>query len=390
MKKLSYLLVLMAMVAVSCTDKNATDKVDAAIKEIKSQYAPDSRTKTFEVSLENGVLKGVTTEQEAITALEQKAAELGLKDSVVLLPHPSLGEKTYGITQQSVINIRMKPGYSQESGTQTLMGMPMRILESRDGWIRVVTPEGYIAWVTSGSVAAVDERGFGAWKKADKWIVKSYYTILRANPYDNADVVSDAVMGCTVAKTGKSEGKYHQVQLPSGKMAYILKEDVQDFNEWLASRNLTAENVIKTAKQFVGFPYMWGGTSIKGMDCSGFVKTAYFMNGIILQRDASQQAYTGESVDVTNGIDNLIPGDLIFFGTPATAEKKERISHVGLYMGEGKFIHCATSVRINSLIKGEPDFYNGYAAGVIRAVRVIGNQDTGKDIVSIAKHPWYK
>jgi cell wall-associated NlpC family hydrolase len=133
---------------------------------------------------------------------------------------------------------------------------------------------------------------------------------------------------------------------------------------------------------------MWGGTSIKAMDCSGFTKTAFYLNGVILERDASQQAKTGEDVDISEGFDNLQKGDLLFFGSKATQERGERITHVGIYMGNGEFIHSATSVRINSLI---PDAYNYYEGStrLVRANRLITKIDNDPGIVSINNHPWY-
>jgi cell wall-associated NlpC family hydrolase len=172
----------------------------------------------------------------------------------------------------------------------------------------------------------------------------------------------------------------------------VLKADVTDFNKWLDSRNPTAENIIKTAKQFIGVPYMWGGTSIKAVDCSGFCKSTYFLNGIVLARDASQQCLTGDNVDISKYVDgsehtrealaNLKKGDLIFFGTKATAEKKERITHVGIYIENGIFIHSATKVRINSLIPTDANYYDG-SKRLVRAQRILGNQDKGKGIVSV-------
>ncbi|MDD2595405.1 MAG: NlpC/P60 family protein [Bacteroidales bacterium] len=393
MKKPLFLAIATLLIICSCDSNDFSKAFETVSKEVKSEFAPDSRVKTFEAEIEkvgeNLVLRGVTTEKEAKDALLSKLAEnkIDILDSMVLLPHPELGDKTYGITNLSVINIRMKPGYDEESGTQTLLGTPLQILEKRGGWLRVVSPEGYIAWVTSGSVAAVTKEEAQVWRDAPKVVVNTYYTILRSQPSDNATVVCDAVWGCIVTKLSE-QGKYYKVLLPNGKEAYLLKEHSQDFTQWLDSRKPTPEKIIATAKQFLGFPYMWGGTSVKGMDCSGFTKTTYYLNGIILQRDASQQVYTGDDVDITNGLDNLKMGDLIFFGRKATETQKERATHVGIYIGNGEFIHCATSVRINSLIPEADNYYEG-SVRLIRARRILGNEDADKGITSIKHHPWY-
>ena len=395
MKRISIAIIIAIFFLAACGDKTSklNEKFDLLSKEVKSEFAPDSRVKTFEPILEKVgktmVLKGSTTEIQAKENLIKRMSEenISILDSMVVLPDPRLGEKTYGITNLSVINIRMKPGYAEESGTQTLLGMPLRILENKGGWLRIQTPEGYLAWVTEKSVVSVDKNEFEKWMKSPKWIINTYYTILRSEPKDNSTVVSDGVWGGIVVKDGQ-KGKYYKVILPDGKTAYLLKEHAEDFNKWIESRNPNPENIISTAKGFLGFPYMWGGTSIKGMDCSGFTKTTFYLNGIILERDASQQAYTGVNIDITNGLDNLTPGDLLFFGRKATLEKKEKVSHVAIYLGNGEFIHCATYVRINSLLPNTPNYYEG-STRLIRAQRILGNQDTGNGIVSISNHPWY-
>jgi hypothetical protein len=291
------------------------------------------------------------------------------------------------MTALSVINFRYSPDYSSESATQTTLGTPLRILEKKGGWTRAITPEGYIAWVTSGSVQPMNEQEYKEWVSAKKLIVTDYYTIFRDDASDKAGVVMDGVMGNIVRQDGV-KGNYYKVILPNGKGAYILKTQAQDFDKWLDSRQPTPENIIATAKQFLGFPYMWGGTSIKAMDCSGFTKTTFFMNGVILERDASQQGYTGDNIDISNGFDSLKTGDLLFFGSKATAEKKERITHVAIYIGNGEFMHSATSVRINSLIPEAANYYEG-STRLVRAQRVLTKIDEDKDIISIKKHPWY-
>ncbi|PKP07676.1 MAG: hypothetical protein CVU10_09130 [Bacteroidetes bacterium HGW-Bacteroidetes-5] len=399
MKKFT-LLLLVALLAISCTSGKKSEKIqkefDEIAQQVKQEFAPDRRVKTFEPSVEMSenddrslILKGSTTEAAAKEALLKALLEKNFQvlDSMVILPDPSLGDKTFGITAQSVINFRYGSGYSNESATQTLMGAPLRILEKRGGWIRAITPEGYIAWVTSGSIQPMNQSEFNDWTSAARLIITTHYTLFRESPSEESAVISDGVWGNIVRMDGTS-GNYYKVILPNGKSAFLQKSHAQDFTKWTESRNPTAQNILATAKQFLGFPYMWGGTSIKAVDCSGFTKSVFFFNGVILERDASQQALTGEDVDISNGFENLLPGDLLFFGSKATEQKKERITHVGIHIASGEFIHSATSVRINSLIPDSANYYEG-SNRLVRAKRLLTRVDQESDIISIKKHPWY-
>ena len=165
-----------------------------------------------------------------------------------------------------------------------------------------------------------------------------------------------------------------------------LEEQQQTLEQQQAQIEQARRQILETAKTFLGVPYLWAGTSIKGVDCSGFSKSVYFLNGYMLLRNASQQYKTGDPIDVSEGLDNLQPADLVFFGREATEDKPERISHVAIYMGDGKIIHSSQLVRINSLIEGEPDYY---ARKPIRACRILGNQDCDKGVVSIAQSGVY-
>ncbi|HBZ25536.1 MAG TPA: hypothetical protein DEO54_04750 [Rikenellaceae bacterium] len=399
MKKFT-LLLLVALLAISCTSGKKSEKIqkefDEIAQQVKQEFAPDRRVKTFEPSVEISgnddrslILKGSTTEAAAKEALLKALLEKNFQvlDSMAILPDPSLGDKTFGITAQSVINFRYGSGYSNESATQTLMGAPLRILEKRGGWIRAITPEGYIAWVTSGSIQPMNQSEFNDWTSAARLIITTHYTLFRESPSEESAVISDGVWGNIVRMDGTS-GNYYKVILPNGKSAFLQKSHAQDFTKWTESRNPTAQNILATAKQFLGFPYMWGGTSIKAVDCSGFTKSVFFFNGVILERDASQQALTGEDVDISNGFENLLPGDLLFFGSKATEQKKERITHVGIHIASGEFIHSATSVRINSLIPDSANYYEG-SNRLVRAKRLLTRVDQESDIISIKKHPWY-
>ena len=121
------------------------------------------------------------------------------------------------------------------------------------------------------------------------------------------------------------DGIFYKVNYPDGREAFVKKDEAKLFNEWYNSLNPTGETILNTAYRFMGIPYLWGGTSTKGMDCSGFTKTVYFLNGIILSRDASQQVNTGELVDTKDGWKNLQAGDLLFFGRKAMVIKKKEL-----------------------------------------------------------------
>lgn len=299
----------------------------------------------------------------------------------------------------SVINMREDPAYSAELGTQALMGTPVKVhYHDNDYWVNIETPDGYKAWVNEMAIVPIDQARLDTWKETPRRIVTNYYTFFLDAPTPDANHVSDGVWGDIVEYVGTT-GKYAEVDLPTGRRAFVPTADVTDLRTWVDSRAAVVpadapqrdvekarQLILETAKTFVGVPYLWAGTSIKGVDCSGFAKTVYFLNGYMLLRNASQQYKTGEPVDVSEGLDKLQPADLVFFGREATEEKPERITHVAIYMGDGKIIHSSQVVRINSLIEGEPDYYS---RKVIRACRIIGNQDCGKDVVSIAKSGVY-
>ena len=401
MKKLVLLATLPVVALYGCCGGDKTTKEAAAFetisKEMKAQYAPDGRSKTLEVKLEqtaNGyALKGVTNQPDAKAAYVKAFEDKGIKvlDSIAMLPSETLEGKIYGVSNQSVINFRTAGKYSAESATQVMMGTPLQVLEKKGGWTRAITPEGYISWVSSGSITYMDKAEFDAYQAAKKVIVTTKYATMYEGPSANSQMVSDVVWGNILLDKG-TQGAWQKVAISDGREGYVLKSDVTEFNKWLDSRNPTAENIIATAKQFIGVPYMWGGTSIKAVDCSGFCKSTYFLNGIVLARDASQQCLTGDGVDISKYVDggeytrealaNLKKGDLIFFGTKATPEKKERITHVGIYIEDGIFIHSATKVRINSLIPTDENYYDG-SKRLVRAQRILGNVDAGKDIWSL-------
>ncbi|MBQ1882305.1 MAG: C40 family peptidase [Bacteroidales bacterium] len=397
MKKIYLLLSAALLLNIGAFGQNVNALFNKISNDVMNKYAPDERDKTYDVSLieKDGklMLVGSTTEKEAVEALVSRLADAGItaQNRIDLLPSNSLKGKTYGIVCMSTASFNCDGRFSGESGTQALMGMPVRILEENDDdWYRCINMEGYTAWVITRSVKAMTKAEYEEYLAKPKVFVNKKYSTLYSEKNISSLPVSDLVWGCILIDEGR-QGVWRKVSVADGRTGYVPEEDVIDLHKWMDNAVPTEKNIVETAKQFCGFPYVWGGTSIKGVDCSGLTKSAYFLNGYVLRRDASQQCKTGDSVDVHKFVEgtytkaalaNLRPGDLLFFGRKAENGRKERVTHVAIYMGDGKIIHSSNIVRINSLIPGEKDYYAG-AKRLLKARRIIGTADQGKGVVSV-------
>ena len=397
MKKIYLLLSAALLLNIGAFGQNVNALFNKISNDVMNKYAPDERDKTYDVSLieKDGklILVGSTTEKEAVEALVSRLADAGItaQNRIDLLPSNSLKGKTYGIVCMSTASFNCDGRFSGESGTQALMGMPVRILEENDDdWYRCINMEGYTAWVITRSVKAMTKAEYEEYLAKPKVFVNKKYSTLYSEKNVSSLPVSDLVWGCILIDEGR-QGVWRKVSVADGRTGYVPEEDVLDLHKWMDNAVPTEKNIVETAKQFCGFPYVWGGTSIKGVDCSGLTKSAYFLNGYVLRRDASQQCKTGDSVDVHKFVEgtytkaalaNLRPGDLLFFGRKAENGRKERVTHVAIYMGDGKIIHSSNIVRINSLIPGEKDYYAG-AKRLLKARRIIGTADQGKGVVSV-------
>jgi len=279
-------------------------------------------------------------------------------------------DEKYGVVTISVADARLGTDFDTEMGTQLLMGMPVKILQ-RQGWWQIETPEGYVSWIEPRAFVRMDKDAFNRWTSAKKVIFTDDYGFAYEMPDEQKQRVSDLVFGNLMKWEGENK-KFYQVSYPDGRKAYVLKTQAALFDQWKATRRLTEESIVQTALTLKGIPYVWGGTSEKGMDCSGFTKTVFLKNGVILLRNASQQAQTGIPVDISKGYDNLRPGDLMFFGKKATGDTKEKIRHVAIYIGNKEFIHASGYIRISSLDPEKANYDPGNTREFVRASRIVG------------------
>jgi hypothetical protein len=201
---------------------------------------------------------------------------------------------------------------------------------------------------------------------------------------EKSGIVSDLVAG-SVLEVLKTTDLFYLARYPDGRTAYVLKTESEPYDSWLAELDPSLDDLVTTSKKLVGTPYLWGGTSTKGMDCSGFTKTVYFLNGMVIPRDASQQVHTGKQIDEDQNFDKLEKGDLLFFGRKATDSTKERVVHVGMWIGNNEFIHASNQVRISSMDAKAENFDAYNLNRYLRAKRILKEED--EDLIHLKRSP---
>jgi len=292
-------------------------------------------------------------------------------------------QKRRAVVELSGIYMRIAPDYESALETQELMGTVVEIVGEKGYWREIVSPQPYRAWCTEKGLVEMTEEELEIYKAAPKYIFAELYGHVYEKPSAKAATVCDLVGGDVLRlvgtagsqdkKAGQSrKGGWTAVMLPSGKTGWVRSSQLRDHEgfvsiakgegnaESISVRQM--EKIIATAFKLKGVPYLWGGMTPKGVDCSGLVRWSFLMNGILLPRNASQMIHCGDEVPLSGSygsfcIDCLQRGDLVFFGTPASEGAKQRVTHVGIYIGGGRIIHSSHMMRVNSLVPAEADYY---------------------------------
>ena len=380
------LLLIATISVIGCAEKTDSpekeDRIDGMVSEIKEDFAPDKRVALFEVEYEKNadqyILKGETDMPEAKKQFLAKldSAKMSYSDQIKVLPDSSVENTSKGVISISVANLRGEGKHSAELVTQATLGMPVKVLKKEGSWYLIQTPDDYLAWVDYGGVEPMDEEQFKSWEDSEKIIFKDAYGQSYTESSKDSRPVSDLVAGSVLELMGEKAG-FYAVKYPDGREAYVSKDQAAKYSDWLSQLDQSQESLVNTAERLMGLPYLWGGTSSKGVDCSGYTKTIYFMNGMILPRDASQQIKEGKLIDSVGDFEKLAVGDLLFFGKKATDSTKERVVHVGMWIGNNEFIHSAGDVHISSMDNKAVNFDEYNKNRYLRTKRVLGENTDG-------------
>ena len=242
------------------------------------------------------------------------------------------------VVTAAVENMYAAADESVDVVSQATLGQVVEVVDRSGTFARVRTPDRYEGWLPRAALAEYVDPEAPRYARAGRVVE---VTSLMAYVYREPDVTTTRprtraplAARLEVAGDGPSE-RWLTVRLPSGGTGYVQRGDVKPVDPAAPRPRGSLEDVLATARRYLGVPYLWGGMTVHGIDCSGFVSRVYHANGVVLPRDARQQFESPDAVPVERGA--LRPGDLVFFGQDAKA-----ISHVGLYLGDGRFINATT------------------------------------------------
>lgn len=357
----------------------ASAALEYALESVRTTHAPDSHLDLFRVGASRegsrlvltGEVASASARADALAAA--RAAGFEVADRIAVLPDPALGGATRGLVCLSVATGREQPEHKAEMGTQELMGHSVRIWKCAGLWSLVQTADRYISWMEEGSFQRCTPADVEAWNASALLIVTTFEDRVLEGPDPKAQPVSDVVMGCLVRRMGEA-GDWYRVELPDHRGGYLPRKSAEDYAAWRQSRRATPEDIERTARSLLGRPYLWGGSSPKGLDCSGFTKLVFFLNGISLDRNASHQARQGAAIRLDPSLSAIQKGDLLFFGRRVGDGRSARVTHTGIYLGDRLFIHASERVRINSLDPASPIRDEHRIRTLIQARRVLPSE----------------
>ena len=260
----------------------------------------------------------------------------------------------YGVVNISVCNMRATANFDAEMVSQALLGTPVHILqvsETENRWPEVQTPDTYTGWVHYAAIKRMSREEYHAWNIAPKVVVTALYGTVYRDSSRRSNAVSDIVGGDRLKYLGR-KGCWLKVGFPDGREGYVHKSEALPEADWRKQLDKSPEAILKSALSMLGTPYIWAGMSPKGTACSGFVRTVLFLHDIIAPRDAGPQSRVG--VRIMDRAD-LQPADLVFFGR-WEEDGTPRVSHVGFYLGDGRFIHSMGLVQIGSFHPEDPQY----------------------------------
>ena len=243
------------------------------------------------------------------------------------------------IVDTSVANLYNNPSFTSELVTQALFWEQLLICNKKDSWVQVKQSDGYIAWIHSFYItdSSTYENNKILHKKENWYFVKERVLEIKINNIKKYLLPFGSIIPCI------NQDDDSVLILPNGEQTTI---DIKKLIHY--SNSMTLDKILELSEPLLGIPYVWGGKSSFGFDCSGFIQMVFKVAGISVKRDANQQVGAKKLKKIS--MCEAEAGDLVFFS------ENDWINHVALVVGNGKIIHSSGEVKLESIIKGEIGF----------------------------------
>jgi gamma-D-glutamyl-L-lysine dipeptidyl-peptidase len=328
-------------------------EIRGAARTVRAALAPDPRTQVFETRIRRAptgaVVHGVTTLPAAVEEFRRRLAERGVAAQLRLrvLPDPVLAPRSEALVRAPVAPVYRRATMSSTQITQYVLGARVGLLSRRGRFYRVRGDDGHLGWVHQGYLRRGTHEWALAWERGEQ-----------GQPLFSLGAVLGTADGAPVRLPwgarvlGDQAGR---VLLPDDRVGQVLSGDLVGWDQRYERFPPRGDEVVATGHLWLGAPYLWGGVTPWGVDCSGLAQAVYAMHGVALPRDSDMQARTGAPVEVGAEFGGLRPGDLLFFA------EKGRIIHVALSLGESAVLHASAgngAVGLNDLAgSGDHDRY---------------------------------
>lgn len=234
----------------------------------------------------------------------------------------------YGICNLSVVPVRAYPSDKSEMTTQLLLGETLTIIDQQKQWLHIkIKHDDYTGWIDEKQCYRISQSLFDEFAASPKIYALDpiHYTLSHA---DYFPIIIGSVLH-------QFNGMYFRL---NGRK-YTYQGEIIPANDPIVS----VERLEQQARKFINAPYLWGGRTPFGIDCSGFTQVVYRLANIALRRDAWQQATQGKSID---SLTKARPGDLAFF-----SNEEGRVTHVGILLKNKQIIHAHGRVRVDRIHK---------------------------------------
>lgn len=275
--------------------------------------------------------------------------------------NPASGE--LGVVTRNVVPVRAEASSDTEQVTQALMGQQVKIEAGQADWLYVQTWDTYRGWIPASAVKIVEDQSRPYASDGSVAVVRELFADIYEQPRLRSPIITKSTISMELEAVAP-QGDWTELRLPDGRSGFIRAQDARLINKGLAHTVWLPDppKLVETASRFIGVPYLWGGTSPFGIDCSGFVQLIYRTHNVTLLRDADIQASDPRAERAER--EDLRAGDLMFFG-PGKDPEFSKVTHIGMVIDRKRFIHSCGShgVVISSI---NDDYYTNTYWGARR------------------------